>query len=139
MLYYYLDMKKINILFLLFLISTYSSSVYAEWKHLITEPNGTRWFLNIGDVKKIDGYVYLWWLTDWKKPTQSGDLSAMNHIMCDCKFLKYKYIRFIFFKGQLGQDLRSNDEPVEQLKGWQYAPPDSAHYILLKTACANVL
>ena len=43
-------------------------------------------------IKKKDGYVYYWFLYDYEKKRENGNMSHKNYYQIDCKTLNYKFL-----------------------------------------------
>ena len=65
-------MKKLFLLFI-FQCSTFifSNVSYAEWIKIAENNSGAEYYVNFKEIRKSNGYVYYWQLTDYLKPTSS--------------------------------------------------------------------
>jgi hypothetical protein len=128
-------MKKL-ILILLFSTVIFSSPSYAEWTG-VSEGTGTNsgnfFYVDFERMRKHDGYVYWWNLTDFLKPTEYGDFSAKSYHQGDCKLFRFKKLSFSFHKepmgGGTGEMINKPD------KEWTYPSPNSVNEIILKAVC----
>ncbi len=64
--------KLITALTLLIMFSTPS---YAEWKRVGNTTNGDSFYVDFDRIRKVDGFVYWWQVTDFLKPDYRGDFS----------------------------------------------------------------
>ena len=134
-------MRKLTLILttLIFSVMFSSSTSFAEWKKVSENVIGTTFYVDFERIKKHDGYVYFWVLTDYLKPDEDGNFSAKIYNQVDCKKFRYKWLSISGHKGPMGGGVRTDDgsgEPVEGLKGWRYPPPDSSIETILKSVCA---
>ena len=117
------------------LVSTlmFSSPSYAKWTKVGENQMGTM-YVNVERIRKVDGYVYYWYLTDYLKPIH-GDLSGKIYQQGDCKLFRYKNLSYSFHKEPMGGGTGDVQEPVK--KGWRYPPPNSSMEIILKQVCSR--
>ena len=66
-------MKKIFIIFS-FLASTiiFSSPSYAEWSRVGKSNSGSTTYVDLERIRKHNGFIYFWRLTDYLKPNKGG-------------------------------------------------------------------
>ena len=95
---------------------------------------GATFYVDFERIRKHDGYVYYWVLTDFLKPDEDGDLSAKTYNQGDCKKFRYKWLSASFHKEPMGGGTGDVQEPVK--KGWKYPSPDSSGETILKLVCA---
>ena len=84
-------------------------------------------------IKKVDGFIYWWDLTNYLKPTLYGHLSTKLYRQGDCKAFRYKFLRFYFYEKQMENGVGQVEDPQE--KEWQYPHPNSAQSVILKSVC----
>ena len=88
-------MKKL-ILILLFSTVMFSSSSYAEWTKMSENVDGTTYYVDYERIRKHDGYVYWWILSDYLKPTSQGYLSNQSYNQGDCTLFRLKSLSVSF-------------------------------------------
>ena len=129
-------MRKLTLILttLIFSVMFSSSTSFAEWKKVSENVSGDTFYVDFERIKKHDGYVYYWRLSDYLKPTEHGDLSYKIYNQGDCKKFRYKWLSWSWHKepmggGEIGETSNTPD------KDWKYPPPDSSGEIILKTVC----
>ena len=132
-------MRKLTLILttLIFFSVMFSPSTsFAEWTG-VSESVGATFYVDFERIRKHDGYVYWWDLVDFLKPNEFGTLSTKIYIQGDCKKFRYKYLSFSYYKEPMGGGVMTDGsgEPIEELKGWHYPPPDSPSGIILKSVC----
>jgi hypothetical protein len=125
-------MKKL-ILILLFSTVMFSSPSYAEWTKVGKSVKGDTSYVDFERMRKHDGYVYYWNLTDYLKPDEDGDLSFKTYNQVDCELFRYKVLSWSFHKEPMGGD--TGDTLNESDKEWRYPPPNSSIEFILKQVC----
>jgi len=125
-------MKKL-ILILLFSTVMFSSTSYALWAGVGESETGT-FYLDYERIRKHDGYVYYWNLTDYKKAHASGIWSSKVYYQGDCKLFRIKRLSSSYHT-QLGGDGTSDITHNVPDKEWTYPSPNSADEVILKEVC----
>ena len=125
-------MKK---LILIFLFSTvmFSSPSYAEWTKVVEGASGNTAYVDFERIRKHDGYVYYWRLSDYLKPSPNGHLSVKTYKKGDCKLFRFKTLSWSFHKEPRGGGTGVTDNNPE--KEWTYPIPNSVAEITLKQVC----
>ena len=113
----------------------FSSTSYAEWTKLGENVNGTFFYVDFDRIRKHDGYVYFWDLTDYLKPTKYGDLSGKTYNQGDCKLFQYKVLSFSFHKERMGLGTGERSKPTSKFKDWRYPAPNSVDEKILEKVC----
>ena len=49
-------------------------------------------YVDFASMRKVDGYVYFWRLSDFLKPDTYGELSYKIYTQGDCKLFRFKYL-----------------------------------------------
>ena len=127
-------MKKI-IFTLLFSTLVFSSPSYADWTKVSTSVNGNTFYVDFDRIRKHDGYVYYWRLSDYLKPTKYGVLSAKSYSQVDCKAFRYKRLSISYYTNSMGNGTPSTSDTVQT--EWNYPPPNSAIEIILNSVCSH--
>jgi len=115
----------------------FSSPSYAEWTKVgegtSTMNRGNAYYVDFERIRKHDGYVYWWDLTDLLKPILTGVLSAKIYKQGDCKLFRFKNLSYSLHKEPMGDGIGKVEEPVK--KGWRYPHPNSVDEMILKAVC----
>ena len=127
-------MKKLTILFIL-LVSTvmFSSPSYAEWTKVGKSVDGNTFYVDFERIRKHGGFVYFWYLTDFLKPNEYGDLSGIIYKEGDCKLFRFKRLSYSFHKEPMGGG--TGDTLNQPDKEWTYPSPKSVAESILKEVC----
>ena len=129
-------MKKLLTLTTLVFTVLFSSTSFAEWTEVVKDVDGNTYYVDYERIKKHDGYVYFWYLSDLLKPDSKGDLSYKSYNQGDCNLFRYKIVSDFFYKESMGQGTPvSNNVPD---KNWRYPPPGSSMETILKRVCSFV-
>ena len=115
----------------------FSSPSYAEWTKVDEDWLGT-FYVDFASIRKVDGYVYFWRLSDFLKPDTDGELSYKIYTQGDCKLFRYKVLSVSAHKQTMGEGTGEVAEPVKELEGWIYPRPNSAIEHTLKKVCTTV-
>ena len=129
-------MKKLTLIFtLLFSTVMFSSPSYSEWTKVNKNVNGDTFYVDFERIRKHDGYVFFWSLTDYLKPTPQGHLSFKSYKQGDCRLFRKKDLSFSFHKEPMGGGTGEVDNNSD--KDWSYPPPDTMDETLLKSVCSR--
>ena len=129
-------MKKLTLIFtLLFSTVMFSSTSFAGWKKVDESMDGDTFYVDFERIRKVDGYVYYWDLTDYLKLTEEGHLSGKTYKQGDCKLFRFKDLSVFFHKEPMG---RGTGEPYTPPDKWYYPPPNSSSEVVLKSVCESV-
>ena len=127
------SMKSLAIFLALTFSVMFSSSSYAGWTRLGETEDGDTHYVDFERIRKHDGYVYYWTLSDYLKPKTSGMLSAKLYTQGDCKLFRLKRLSWSFHNEPMGGGTGDVSEPSN--KSWVYASPDSSNESILKSVC----
>ena len=129
------NMRKLTILFiLLFSTVMFSSPSYAKWTIVSKSVSGDTFYVDFERIRKHDGYVYWWDLTDYLKPSSLGHLSGKIYKQGDCKLFRYKVLSWSFHKEPMGGGIGAVTPPDKE---WKYPHPNSSNEIILKSVCSR--
>ena len=128
-------MKKLLLIFTLLLTIIFSATSFAEWQYTSNNIDGTEYYIDFEKIRKHDGYVYTWILSDLLKPDKDGDLSYLSYWQIDCKLFRIMVLQEIYYKGPMGNG--SFTENNFQNPKWKFAPPDSAAEYNTKIICSR--
>ena len=128
-------MKKLFLLFV-FSCSTFifSNVSYAEWIKIAENSTGAEYYVDFKEIRKSNGYVYYWQLTDYIKPNSSGNLSSKIYVQGDCNIFRYAYLSATFHKKSMG---KGYVKPITPKFEWTYPSPNSTTNFVLKTVCTH--
>ena len=116
-------MKTLLTIFTLVFTLMFPSTSFAEWKKIASTGGGaTTFYVDFERIRKHDGYVYWWDLTDYLKPTKFGHLSNKTYKQGDCKLFRFKNLSYSFHKEPMGGGTGDVQEPVKKSQGWKYPP-----------------
>jgi hypothetical protein len=138
-------MKKLTLIFTL-LFSTvmfsspsyaeyFSSPSHAEWTKVNKDADGNTNYVDFESIRKKDGYVYWWILSDILKPTMQGHLSSKTYNQGDCKLFRVKYLSWIFYLKPMGSGTGNSDGPKKPQ--WDYPDPNSVMENILRAVCSR--
>jgi len=114
----------------------FSSTSFAGWTKVTETVNGTTYYVDFERIRKHDGYVYYWDLTDNLKPNKNGYWSVKTYIQGDCKLFRIKNLSYSAHKEPMGGGTGGTGNFPE--KDWKYFSPNSSGKYILKTVCAYV-
>ena len=98
--------------------------------------SGDTYYVDFERIRKHDGFVYYWTLSDYLKPTKTGTFSGRVYHQGDCKLFRYKYLSDSYFKGQMGKgDYNSGSNKPD--KEWTYPSPKSIAEKILNLVCSR--
>jgi len=128
-------MKNITIFLALAFTVMFSSPSFADWKEVGENVKGHTFYVDFERIRKQNGYVYWWELTDLLKPNKDGDLSYKRYTLGDCKLFRVKRLMMSFHNELMGRGT-----PVATInkadKDWIYPPPNSSFETILNEVCA---
>jgi hypothetical protein len=126
-------MKKTSLIFTIVFTMMFSSSIFSEWKEISKTVNGSTFYLDFERIRKHDGYVYYWFLVDFLKPDEDGDLSSKSYQEGDCKLFRTRDLSFVNHQQSMGRDIGKsyNTKNPE----WAYPSPNTLNEIMLKIVC----
>ena len=116
---------------MLFSTVMFSSSSYAEWKWVAKNINGT-FYVDFERIRKHDGYVYWWWMSDFPKPDESGSLSITLYSQGDCKLFRFKHLTSTLYKHPMGG---GTGDTLDHSMKWKYPAPSSTGEVILQSVC----
>ena len=131
-------MNRVTLILTFLLSLMFSSPSYSEWAK-VSEGGGSgnrgiNFYVDFERIRKVDGYIYWWSLTDYLKPDSQGWLSNKIYFQGDCKLFRFKYLRFSFHNEPMGRGTVDSYSPENP--EWNYPLPDSVWETTLKTVCS---
>ena len=131
-------MRKTLILLLTLIFSVmFSSTSFAEWKRVFTAEHGDTLYVDFESIKKYDGYIYFWYLSDFLKPLITGGdlLSVRSYWQGDCKKFRYKILSYSWHKEPIGGGEISSTHNLSD-EEWISPSSDPVFDQILKSVCA---
>ena len=110
-----------------------SSNSFAEWAKVTRSVNGDTFYVDYEKIRKHDGFVSFWTLSDFLIPTKWGDYSTETYRQGDCNSFRFRNLRFIQYKQKMGEGHGDVYWP-KNIK-WNYPRPDSLNETILKVVC----
>ncbi len=127
-------MKTLLTIFTLVFTLMFSSTSFAGWTE-VSKNSGKTYYVDFERIRKVDGFVYFWRLTDLLKPSPLGDLSVKFYRQGDCKLFRYKGLSSSIHKEPMGGGIaRVFNKPSKE---WSYPSPDSVDELILKEVCSR--
>lgn len=123
--------NKLVLLIPLFLI-IFSSSSFSKWEEMAKNEKGTL-YMDFERIRKIEGYVYWWQLTNFSYPQHGGMLSGTIYSQGDCKNFKMRTVSTSLHKKTMGKGYGKIKKFPNT--NWYYPPPNSTGEKLLNFAC----
>ena len=129
-------MKTLLTIFTLVFTVMFSSTSWGEWTKVGENVDGNTFYVDFERIRKHDGYVYFWFLSDYLKPlTDSMLLSSKRYHQVDCKSFGFKVLSYVLHKQSMGRDIGETAEPHN--KKWRYPRPNSVNETVLKKVCSR--
>ena len=97
--------------------------------------NGNTFYVDYERIRKHDGFVYYWNMTDLLKPDKDGDLSYRGYRQVDCKLFRIKVLIEIYYKQPMGRG--TFKENTSKNPQWRYPAPNSSMENILKAVCSR--
>jgi hypothetical protein len=113
----------------------FSSTSFAEWTKVGENVSGSAFYLDFERIRKVDGFVYFWYMQNYLKPDKFGDFSAKMYLQGDCKIFRVKYLSFSYHKEPMGRG--TGEVNASQSKEWTFPTPDSVIEEILKKSCSR--
>ena len=124
----------------LFILTTFicslmmSSMAHAEWTKVTENDTGDSSYVDFERIRKHNGKVYFWRMSDYLKPTKRGVLSGKIYHEAECDQFRLRYLSGTFYKSPMGEGAINSSVNTPQ-KGWTYPPPESVFEVILKAVC----
>ena len=128
-------MKK---LILVLLYITFCFPSHSQWKEVVSN-NDFREYLDLNTVKKINQFIYMWSLRDYKNPQENGNLSTKYYTKYDCHEMRYEVLSIVVYDVNMGRGRKFKylkniyDESAEP--NWIYQSGEDKKNFLLNTVC----
>ena len=128
-------MKTLLTIFTLVFSMMFSSNSFAEWAKVTRSVNGDTFYVDYERIRKHDGFVSFWTLSDFLMPTKWGDFSTETYRQGDCRSFRLRNLRVIQYKQQMGRG--SGDVYNPKNIKWHYPLSDSVNETILETVCGR--
>jgi hypothetical protein len=116
----------------------FSSPSFSDWTKVDEDVKGNTFYVDFERIRKVDGYVYYWDLSDYLKPIKYGILSAKVYRKVDCKLFQFKDLIFSFHKEPMGRGSQESDYDYSpKTPKWRYPSPNSSGESILKSVCSR--
>ena len=126
-------MKKLTLIFTLLFTVLLSAPSYAEWTKVSETVNRDTVYVDFERIRKHDGYVYFWTMTNLFKRNLHGDMSAQHYSETDCKRFQW---RTLYYSWHTEPFLKGEGFPTEiKYPKWLFPTPDSSNETILKNVC----
>tara|TARA_X000001388_G_scaffold69344_1_gene57810 strand:+ start:221 stop:565 length:345 start_codon:yes stop_codon:yes gene_type:complete len=111
----------------------FSSPSYAEWEKVSENIDGDTFYVDFDRIRKVNGFVYFWQLTDYLKPSPWGDFSFKWYNQGDCKLFRLKTLSISTYSQPMGkgEPVKTDNTPKE----WINPPPNSSLGVILNAVC----
>ena len=129
-------MHRVTLILTFLLSLMFSSPSYSDWTKVSDNVRGDNFYVDFERIRKVDGHVYFWYLTDYLKPDEYGTLSNKTYIQGDCGLFQVKYLSNVSHKEPMGGGTGDSFSPEDP--EWIYSPPNSALGTILKSVCMSV-
>ncbi len=130
-------MRKLTLILSLIFTVTLVTPSYAKWTKVIESLNGDIFYLDKEGIRKHNGYVYYWILTNYLKPSRRGNLSNKTFLQGDCRLFRVKSLEEHYFTGKSGRGTMKVRKPSQKQSKWWHLPPDTNFAIILKFVCSQ--
>lgn len=108
----------------------------AEWTLFGTNASGTHTFyLDFERIRKNEGYIHFWVLSDLSEPTPSGTLSGKEYFRGDCENFRLLRLALHVYPEPMGEG--GGDVINQKDQDWEYPTPNSVNEKLLETFCSQ--
>ena len=114
----------------------FSSPSFAKWTKVDENVKGDTFYVDFERIKKVDGYVYIWSVTDYLKPDKYGEYSEKSYRQVDCKLFRFKFLSSSFHKEPMGRG-NATDVKISNLQKWIYPSPNSSGEGVLQSVCEH--
>ena len=112
----------------------FSAGSWAEWTE-VAGADGDKVYVDFDRIRKVNGLVYYWSLTDFLEPSSNGALSFKAYYKVDCETMREMRLSNSAYKLPMAEgDAALTWTPDPE---WAYAQPDSVLEGTLGAVCAQ--
>ena len=110
---------------------------FAKWTPIIEGSGdvnrGDIFYVDFETLRKVDGFIYIWSLSDYLKPTDQGYFSTKTYKELDCKLFRLRSLSYSFHLESMGKGTGKvlNNSSAE----WIYPPPNTVNNLILRNVC----
>ena len=126
-------MKSLLPTFALVVTMIFASSSFSAWTRVAKTVNGDTFYVDYERIRKHDGYVSFWTLSNFLMPTTWGDFSTETYRQGDCKSFRLRSLKFVQYKQKMGQGFGDVYNPKNTK--WNFPSPQSVNGTILKVVC----
>ena len=124
-------MKKLLLLLFSLMLSFNS---YGEWVGSAVDANGNIHYLDFEDMKKTDGYIYYWEMTNYANPTDRF-LSIATYREADCDLHRFKDLTFNGYTQEMAEGEPETIDLTKLEEDWDYPVANTFGDISLSLVC----
>ena len=104
-----------------------------NWKLIGENSIGSSFYVDVDSIKKFDGLVYYWELSDWIEPSD-GVFSYTKKYKVNCGEEKQTQLSLTTYSQQMGKGRTVHEITPNQIK---FPKPNTLEYAVMKFACKN--
>ena len=126
--------KQFFLFTLIFSLVICSSPSFAQWVKVGQNDSGYTYYINFKTIKKKNGFVYYWVISDYLKPDKWKDMSSKTLYEADCKYPKKERKIYATYHTQpFAKGEPSTVSP--DTRDWYYPSPNSVMELMLEKVC----
>ena len=103
-----------------------------NWKKVVEI--GNSFYVDVDTIKKHNGLVYYWQLTDYIEPSPYGDYSSITKYKVDCGEEKQIFLSGTYYSQPMGKGRITSEGTTNSI---EHPKPNTIRYALMKFACDN--
>ena len=127
--------KKLILLLTLSLSLTASPVAHAEWTKVDMIKSGKTHYVDLERIRKHEGKVYYWELTDFLKPFADSTFSIMTYGEAECGSFKYRFLKTTWHSKPMGEGKSHQTFKNESDGMWGYPSRNSLKERVLELVC----
>ena len=117
----------------------FATNIFAlDWQGVSYSDNA-RTYIDIDSIKKSNGFVYFWQLTDFNKERTDANITYIStaaYHMADCDIGRAKALSISFYSDSMAKG--RPEESIGESKNWRFYTPGSHGAMSLDFACSFV-
>jgi len=129
------NMKNLLLLSTLTLSLMFSAGSWAEWTAVIESADGSRDYVDFDSIRKVNGLVYYWEITDNLEPDEWAIMSHKRYYKADCETTRTMQLSVSTYKLPMAEGNAYDTWTPDP--EWKYAQPDSVLEATLLAVCAH--
>ena len=103
-----------------------------NWEKVGKDINGSFFYVDIDNIKKHNGLVYYWGLTDLLEPKDSGTNSYIEKYKVNCEEEEQTWLNITFYSQPMGKGRIIQEITPKRIR---YPKPNTVGYEQMKFAC----